>query len=370
MSANPATLPVCDVEKELSRQLEGAKEPGESPVQRAQMSNLVIFCDRTETAATITNIVPAIVVLHPARVLLLVGEPDGDSSDVSAEISVWCQRHRGGPKACSELVTLRARGQSVDRLPFAVRSLLIGDLPTNVWWVAGTPPPLAGPFLHQLAESAEQVVYDSIGWREPARAVAATAAWLEQFERPADHGPWRVASDLNWRRLKYWRRLTAQALDPAAAPGALDSITEVRIEHGPHAVVQAWLLASWLASRLKWRVQAGRVEPNVEIAWKVAAPHGPMRVVLVRASEGPSEVHRMRIAFTVQGKPSAFTFQAQGPARLAVAPENNDAAPRTLTVQPQPQADLVARQLSDRERDPVFRDSMIVAQVFARSVIG
>jgi hypothetical protein len=39
-------------------------------------------------------------------------------------------------------------------------------------------------------------------------------------------------------------------------------------------------------------------------------------------------------------------------------------------VQPQPLADLVARQLSDRERDPVFHDSMAVAQVFARSVLG
>ena len=370
MSANPAGLPLRDVEKELSRQLNGAKEPGEAPVQRAQMSNLVIYCDQAATAVALSKIVPAVVILHPARVLQLVGEADGQTSDIEAEISVWCQRHRGGPKACSEQVTLRARGPAVERLPFAVRGLLIGDLPTNIWWQAVTPPPLAGPFLHELAENAEQVVYDSIGWREPARAVVATADWLEQFERGANHGSWRVASDLNWRRLKYWRRLTAQALDPMTAPGALDSITEVRIEHGPHAVIQAWLLASWLATRLKWRVQAGRVEPNVEIAWKVAATRGQLRVVLHRLSEGPSEVRRMRIACTLEGKPSAFIFQAQDTERLAVMLENSDAAPRTLSVQPQPLAELVARQLSDRERDPIFRDSMMVAQVFARSVLA
>src|SRR5262249_37723595 len=80
-------------------------------------------------------------------------------------------------------------------------------------------------------------------------------------------GHWRVASDLNWRRLKFWRRLTAQALDPMTAPGALDSISDIQVEHGPHAVVQAWLLVGWMASRLGWRVQTGRVDPGAELVW-------------------------------------------------------------------------------------------------------
>ena len=39
------------------------------------------------------------------------------------------------------------------------------------------------------------------------RGVAATASWLDRIERMGAGGRWRVASDLNWRRLKYWRRL-------------------------------------------------------------------------------------------------------------------------------------------------------------------
>ena len=49
--------------------------------------------------------------------------------------------------------------------------------------------------------------------------------------------------------------------------------------------------------------------------------------------------------------------------------EETGAVPRTLTVQPQPLASLVARQLSDREIDPTFRRSMEVAQVLARSLL-
>jgi hypothetical protein len=43
-------------------------------------------------------------------------------------------------------------------------------------------------------------------------------------------------------------------------------------------------------------------------------------------------------------------------------------APRTVTVPPTSAVDLIGRQLSDRERDPAFRDSMAVAQVMAQSV--
>src|SRR5713101_7041359 len=130
MNAAPTSVRLRDAEQELSRQLEMHKQPGDEPVQRAHMSNLVIYCDRAETAASLKDVIPAIVESHPARVLLLIGEAASGKSDINAEVSVWMQRHRGGPKAFSEEITLRASGEAVERLPFAVRGLLIGDLPT------------------------------------------------------------------------------------------------------------------------------------------------------------------------------------------------------------------------------------------------
>jgi glucose-6-phosphate dehydrogenase assembly protein OpcA len=201
--------------------------------------------------------------------------------------------------------------------------------------------------------------------------VVATAAWLAKVDRGAGKGRWRVASDLNWRRLKYWRRLLTQALDPASAPGVLESITEVLVEHGPHAVVQAWELVSWLASRLQWRVQEGKVQPGVEISWQVAAPHGPVRVRIRRLEQGPPALRRVRIASVPEGKPAALNLAAgEEERRLAAVPEEVGTAPRTVTVPPQPLAELVGQQLSDRERDPVFRESMVVARVLAQSVLG
>ncbi len=218
------TIPLGDVEQELSRQLKAAQGSGEAPVQRARMSNLVVFCNSRELADRVSADLPSIVAVHPTRVLLLIGEPEPATEGVTATVAV-CHRPVGEHRqVCTEQVTLHAGGPAVDHLPFAVRSLLISDLPTNLWWAAPVPPPLGGPLLYELSETAQQVIYDSLGWPEPARGVVATATWLENVHRQSPDRRWRVAADLNWRRFRHWRRLLAQALDPASATCASASV--------------------------------------------------------------------------------------------------------------------------------------------------
>ncbi len=357
---------VCDAERELHLQMKALQGPG-APLRRARMSNLVVYCSSLEQSIAINEQVPGISAVHPARVLVVVGEAGRPQRDVTARVMVRpLVEGKHKHYACAEQVTLHAAGGAVDRLPFAVRALLIGDLPINLWWAAPSPPALAGPLLYELAEHAQQIMYDSIGWPDPLRGVAATASWIEQVERPG--GQWRVTSDLNWRRSKYWRRILSQALEPVSAPGAAESATEVLLEHGPHAVVQAWELASWLTRHLEWRVQGGKVTPGVEISWRFAGPAGDARVRIRRLDDGPPEVRRIRIACKLDGKPGALCFAAEDQ-RLAVSLEGAEGEPRTMTTPPHTPAELIGRQLSDRARDPVFRESMAVAQVMAQSVL-
>ena len=112
----------------------------------------------------------------------------------------------------------RAGRRVAERLPFAVRALLIGDLPTNLWWAAHDAAAAGRP---AAARSGRERPADHVRQPRLARAgrgVAATVDWLERIERGDGRGRWRVASDLNWRRLKYWRRLLTQALEPARRP--------------------------------------------------------------------------------------------------------------------------------------------------------
>lgn len=364
MSATQYLVPLRDVERELNKQMKALQGTGTASLQRARMSNLVIFCNNFEQSILVNEQMTAITAVHPSRTILLVGEP-GKDRELTARVHV---RPVGQAKSsvCVEMVTLHAGGSNVERLPFAVRSLVIGDLPVNLWWENPVPPPLAGALLYELAEQAQQCIYDSLGWPDPTRGMIATATWLEQMERPG--GRWRVGSDLNWRRLKYWRRLLTQSLDAASAPGAGEAVREIVVEHGPHAVIQAWLLVSWLSRLLNWRVQTGTVTGGVEMAWQFRTPKGEAQVRIRRLDEGPPEIRRMRIATTLDGKPVTLHVTPDGGHRLSLLLEGMNSAARTITVPAQSGADLVGRQLSDRERDPAFRESMAVAQVMAQSV--
>jgi glucose-6-phosphate dehydrogenase assembly protein OpcA len=360
--------PLEKVERELAQQLKTLQGPGEMPVQIARMSNLIVFCDDRTVADAISAQLPEIVSCHPARVLLLCGEPTGAIPLITA--SVLVRPLGSGPhhSAFCEQVSLHAAGDGVGRLAFAVRTLLVGDLPTNLWWASNVPPPMAGTLLHDLGEHVQQIVYDSLGWREPAKGVAATASWLKQVEMTMPGGRWRVASDLNWRRLKYWRRLLAQTFE--SKMGTVDSATELLVEHGPHAVIEAWELVSWLTRRLGWQVQGGKVQSGVEIDWQFRKPTGPVTIRVRRLPDGPSEVRRVRLQCKIDDQPGAVVIRAVESRSLVVEQEGPPAPPRILMVQPQSPTDLIARQLSDRDRDPVFSESMAVAQTLAKSVLG
>jgi glucose-6-phosphate dehydrogenase assembly protein OpcA len=360
------TVPLPNVERELALQLSAFQSDIKQPVQCVRMSNLVIYCNRAETAERIGRYIPEIVAVHPARVLLLLGENTSTEDNIQAAVRVQVQQLAEQQQACSDQVFLRAPAVQVERLPFVVRSLAIGDLPTNLWWASNQPPPLAGHLLYELGERAQQIIYDSQGWPDPTRGVAATAAWLEQTERTAPGQLWRVVSDLNWRRLKYWRRLLAQALEPID----VDTIAEVWVEHGPHAVVEAWELVSWLTIRLGWQVQGGKVLQGVEMNWRFKGPRGDVRFHIKRNDQGPPTIRSMRIACALDKKPVVLNLVAESNERLAIQMEGADVAPRTIAVPPLTAAEVIGRQLSDRERDPVFRQSMAVAQVMARSLLG
>jgi glucose-6-phosphate dehydrogenase assembly protein OpcA len=365
--AAPVSVPLDKVEHELSQQMRLLQGDDETPVRRVRMSNLVVYCETEAQAAQVDAQIPEVVATHPARVVVLVGDPGGPDQPLTATVSVRPHGPEKDPDAASEQVTLRAGGSVVESLPFAARSLLIGDLPTNLWWASVQPPGLAGMLLYNLAESAQQIIYDSLGWTDPPHGVATTAAWLEHAER-SGAGLWRVASDLNWRRLKFWRRLLSQSLDSGAAPGAAESIHEVVVEHGPHAVVEAWELVSWLASRLAWQIQSGKVEPGVEIDWRFGFAGSGVLVRVRRLTEGPPRVQRLRLACYLGDKPAGLLFADEG-GRLSSTLEGADAEPRTITVPRRTDAELVGRQLSDRERDPIFKESMAVARVLAESLL-
>lgn len=331
------------------------------PVTRACMANLVIFCRNSREEAAIAAEIPLVVAQHPARVLLLMADTAHPGAELEAFVSAHCRLLEEGRQICSEHITMRTGAGGLRRLPSAVRSLLLGDLATALWWVPPEAPPVYGTLFEELARLADQIIYDSVAWTDPLHQLMTMASWV-------GHGQVKSIADLAWRRPKLWRRLIAQSLDPAYAPGALESISEVVIEHGPHALTQAWLLVGWLALRLGWQPQGGKVAPGPEVHWQFTWPHGVPRVRIRRLASGEAEIQTLRVRTQVAGQPVTFHFRAETPSRVSVFAEGFADRMLTLTGPVQSRTEMVARQLSDLVPDRLFEESMLLARTMAEAM--
>jgi len=363
VSHAPQPVDLAVIEQELAGIGYDPEAPeGATPVMRACMANLVIFCRSSREEQEITQEIPAIVAQHPSRVLLLVADATSQSAGLEAFASAHCRLIEDGQQICSEQVTVHAGSVGLRSLPSLVRSLRLGDLATALWWAIPEAPPLFGTLCDELAELADQVIYDSVAWTDPVRQLIVTADWVGR-------GHTKIIADLAWRRPRLWRRLIAQSLDPAYAPGALEGITDIHIEHGPHALTQAWLLIGWLALRLGWQPRGGRVTPGPEVHWQFAWSYGAPRVRIRRLATGAAEINTVRVMTHMAGQPVTFHFQAASASRVSVFAEGFGDRMLSLTGPVLSRADMVARQLPDLAHDQLFEESVALARTMAEAVL-
>jgi glucose-6-phosphate dehydrogenase assembly protein OpcA len=359
VAIEPRPVDVEAIERELGRLWQETQEEPDRPrVTRACMSNLIVFTSR-EQAVRVEPELASVVQRHPARALLLVADGGDQGSDIEAYVSAQCHVIDDLGQVCSEHVTVNAGAGALLRLPSVARPLLIGDLPTALWWGTSEAPPLAGDLFRALAEMADQVIYDSFDWLDAVRGVIATATWANSGATD------QVVADIAWRRLTPWRRLISESLDPAVAPESLDHITDVVVEHGPHGLPQAWLLIGWLGTCLRWQPARGEVAPDVEVTWWFRSEHSPVRVTVRRLAEGEPEVRSLSILSKTGAGAQTATFSEVAPQRLGVSATGSATPRQVLTVPLESRAVLIARQLPALEHDPLFEKSLAMSRAMA-----
>ncbi len=95
-----------------------------------------------------------------------------------------------------------------------------------------------------------------------------------------------------------------------------------------------------------------------------------MRVRIARLDGMPEPASARTDHLQARRPPGTLAFAPEDDGcRLAVCQDTPGCVPRTVTFTPEPLPQLVGRQLSDRDRDPVFRDSLTAAGAMARAVL-
>ncbi|MEW6270398.1 MAG: glucose-6-phosphate dehydrogenase assembly protein OpcA [Thermodesulfobacteriota bacterium] len=334
-----------------------------APVTRACMSNLIVFAPDRDAATRLGEEVVPIVEHHPSRVLMLVADGMSGGEPLEAYVSALCHLGDDGRQVCSEHVVISAAERMLRRLPSVVRPLILGDLPTALWWSGPSPPSQGGEVFRELAEDASQVIFDSLEWTDQERAFVETAAWAAGV--PRNEG----VSDLAWTRLGPWRSLVSQALDPAVAPGALECLLEVEVEHGARTAPQAWLLVAWLADRLRWKLAGARQPGARQLEWSFTTPG----VVEVRAVVRPGDPSRpeafaTRLRWGAQQKPSEVRVVCAGGERIAILA--GGAPTHGVVVPSRSRAALVAQEMADLGRDAVYRSSLDTARKLVDEILA
>ncbi len=354
---------IADIEPGLTRlwaQLnQGLNTDGYATIMRACMSNLIIYCDTAQEAATINAEIARIVDAHPARVILLLDKGHSASRSIEANIALFYTELDDGWQVCAERIDITASASMKDRLPYVVRSLLVGDLPTTLWWASQRTPPMAGEVFLDLAELSNQVIYDNVGWAEPAQGVAAMTRWVAAQQNS------QVVHNLAWRRFTDWRKLLGQVLDPQASPGALDNMHSLQIAHGPHALPTVWLLVGWLSSRLNWQAVDGKRLSDSSLIWRFRSHRQIIQIQVNRLPAGEPLVYRLLLDWGTKANPSRICFARLDHERIGIVEQESTVPARIFTSQVLARSTLVTAQLGQRNRDKIFESALQASQAMA-----
>lgn len=325
---------------------------GGHTVMRACMSNLIIYCDNQDQADYVGKEISTIVDMHPARVLLLIGNGQPKKGSIESLVGIYYTELNEGWQVYAERIDVIAKAEAVDRLPSVARAHLVGDLPTTLWWASRQPPPEAGELFFQLAELADQIIYDNMGWVNPAKGVASMTRWVAAQQDS------QVVHNLAWRRVAGWRKLISQVLDPQTAPGALDTLSLIEIEHGPHALAMTWLLVGWLASRLQWKAIDGKKLSESELVWRFQSKQKAIKVHVKRLPAGEPLLYQLLFDWSQREQSGRICFERLDHDRIGIVESLSTVPSRVFSLTIPTRSTLISAQLAQRNRDKLFEDAL------------
>jgi len=354
LSTRPKRVPIAGIDAALRRLWSEVHQDlsGGRTVMRACMSNLIIYCNSSDDAEEIGRELPFIAEIHPARVLLLIGNGQPKKGKIDSEVSMYYTELNEGCQVCAERIDAIVATEAIDRLPSIARAHLIGDLPITLWWASRLPPPEAGEIFFQLAELANQIIYDNMGWANPAKGVASMTRWV------AGQQDAKVVHNLAWRRISYWRKLISQVLDPQAAPDALNSLNLIEIKHGPHALAMSWVLVGWLASRLRWKPIDGKSISDSELIWRFERQNREIKVIAKRQPSGEPLLYQILFDWSQADKPGRICFERLDHERVGIVEALSTVPPRVFSAHIPSRSTLISAQLAHRTREKIFEDAL------------
>jgi glucose-6-phosphate dehydrogenase assembly protein OpcA len=222
---------------------------------------------------------------HPMRVIVIsTAREDADVSDARLDAQIRV----GGDAGASEVIVLRAYGDTASDEEGLVTGLLLPDAPVVVWWPGRAPAVVSESPLGRIAQ---RRITDAASQENPRQTIVD----LAETYAPGD-------TDFAWTRLTLWRTQLAAVLDqPPYEP-----VTAVDVSGAPDSP-STLLLAAWLRLQLQVTVEN-------ELTTRATGSSGIQGVRLVRAS-GAIELEREQENIATLRQPGQPTHDLSLPRR-------------------------------------------------------
>ncbi|MHB1173063.1 MAG: glucose-6-phosphate dehydrogenase assembly protein OpcA [Lacisediminihabitans sp.] len=212
---------------------------------------------------------------HPMRVIVISTGTDAPPAREEARLDA--QIRVGGDAGASEVIVLKAYGDTATDVEGLVTGLLLPDAPVVAWWPAAAPPVVSQSALGRIAQ---RRITDAAAQSNPRDFLIHLASTYS----PGD-------TDFAWTRLTLWRAQLAAVLDQPP----YETITQVEV-HGAADSPSTALLAAWLQLQLQVAVKHELVVP-------ATGSHGIQGVKLHRAS-GVIELERTHVGVATLIQPN------------------------------------------------------------------
>ncbi|WP_223690585.1 glucose-6-phosphate dehydrogenase assembly protein OpcA [Leifsonia poae] len=171
---------------------------------------------------------------HPMRVIVVSTEEERSTTNGDGRLDA--QIRVGGDAGASEVIVLRAYGETASDEEGLVTGLLLPDAPVVVWWPGIAPEVVSRSPLGRIAT---RRITDASAQPDPQAALQ----HLSKTYAPGD-------TDFAWTRLTLWRAQLAAVLDqPPYEP--IENVEVAGAADSPSTV----LLAAWLSLQLQVPVQ-------------------------------------------------------------------------------------------------------------------
>jgi len=335
-------------------------QPGETPKARACTMNLVVVAGTPALAEQWLPVIDEVLLGTPARAIV-VGLDAGGADGLDATTTAVCAPGNGGPLACSERVTLVARGAVCAHLPSCVAALCATDVPTTLVWLGDVH--VGDATFEPLARDASRIVLDATeGSLESLARVVYWARARAVADRPG-------VADLAWTRLAPWQEMCARMFDEPRLRPLAARVTRVSLvqasESGAPLGAGGLLLVGWLATRLGWKMAAAREASKltllrgdgglVEVVTSASAvSRAPLHALLaVRVEATAGEVTMRGEIARETGDPDAARWRLEV-TRPGADPERIEQHVRLRATE---NAGLLERTLHRPTADPALADS-------------